>query len=110
MRTAASRFRNAPLTRLALAAAAYALFAAAEARAGCGDHVIVLSQLSSEERSFFVRMMVRGGCQGSVQADFAAVPRCQSCPLNPLREGPCRGPYCSDERVPEGAPVSSAPT
>jgi hypothetical protein len=114
MRSFATRLLSARLTRCFLAALAYGCFSAADARAGCGEHVVVMSSLSPEERSFFIRVLTRGGCQslgqGSGHAGSAAAPRCASCPLNPLSDGPCRGPYCSDERPHEGAPVSPAPT
>jgi hypothetical protein len=110
MRDFAARLSNTRLTRLCLVALALGCFAVQRAEAGCGDHVVVLSSLSPEERTFFVRMLIRGGCSGSLETDLAALPRCASCPLNPSGEGPCRGPYCSNERLPEGVPVSPSPT
>jgi hypothetical protein len=85
----------------------YCCLASGQARAGCGDHVIALSSLSPEQRSFFVGMMIAGGCRESVHQD--AMP-CSRCPLARNEQSPCRGPYCSDERGPEGVPVSPAPT
>jgi hypothetical protein len=113
MRILATTLLHTRLTRFFLAVLAYGCFAASQAKAGCGEHVVVMSSLSPEERSFFIRLLIRGGCQavhGSVQADLAAAPRCASCPLNPLSDGPRRGPYCSNERPPEGVPVSPVPT
>jgi hypothetical protein len=101
--------RSATFARIVLAAAAYCCFGSSQASAGCGDHVIALSSLSPEQRSFFVRMMISGGCRGSVHSD-TGVPACWRCPFSPSDEGPCRGPYCSNERLPEGVPVSPAPT
>jgi hypothetical protein len=114
MRIFATKLRNTRLTRFFLAALAYGCFAAGEATAGCGEHVVVMSSLTPDERSFFIRVLIRGGCQslgqGPGHAASAAAPRCASCPLNPLSDGPCRGPYCSDQRPQEGTPVGPAPT
>jgi hypothetical protein len=81
---------------------------AAEARAGCSDHVIVLANLSPEQRSLVIRMMIGGGCHRAIQTSDA--PGCTQCPFAPLGDGPSRSPCCSKERMPEGAPLSPAPT
>jgi hypothetical protein len=102
------KLRSAMPAKICLAAAAYFCFASSPAQAGCDDHVVVLAHLSPQQRSLFIRMMIGRSCGQALPGD--AAPACASCPFAPLGNGPCRGPYCSNERLPEGAPVSPAPT
>lgn len=100
--------RCAKAGKVCLAAAAYLCLAAGEAQAGCGHHIVILAELSPEQRSMLVRAMLGGGCQGGVQRE--AMPGCATCPFAPLGQSPCRGPHCSNERPPEGVPVAPPST
>jgi hypothetical protein len=107
MNRLAVKCQSALSARLCLAAAAYCCFGASQAKAGCLDHVVVLGNLSPEQRSMMVRIMIGRSCGDAARG---GAPVCSQCPFAPLGEGPCRGPHCSNERLPQGAPASPTPT
>jgi hypothetical protein len=102
------QLRSAVTAKICLAAAAFFCFGAGQAVAGCLDGVVVLARLSPEQRSLIVRIMIGRSCSDATQSQG---PACTQCPFAPLGDGPCRGPHCSNERRPQGAPLSpTAPT